>query len=60
MADSEKTRMEEAIDRMRELQKPGDTEEAHVMADEVLCQMLENLGCHQLVAEWRKIDKWYA
>lgn len=60
MADGDKARMEEAIDRMRELQKLGDVEIAHSMADEELCLMLEALGCRHLVAGWRKIDKWYA
>lgn len=60
MADREKTRMEEAINRMRELQKLGDAEIAHSLADEELCGMLEALGCHHLVSEYRKIAKWCA
>ena len=52
--------MEEAIDRLKDLQQLGDIEIAHSLADEVLCEVLERLGCKHLVAEWRKIDKWYA
>jgi len=60
MADREKTRMEEAIDALRALQGSGDTESQHWLADEVLCRMLEQLGCKLLVEEWRKVNKWYA
>lgn len=57
----ERTRMEQAIDRLRQIQNPdGDTEIQHQMADEVLCEMLRNLGCHHLVREWEKVPKWYA
>lgn len=56
----DKTRMEEAIDRLRALQGPTDPEIAHKLADDVLCEMLESLGCKHLVAEWRKVEKWYA
>lgn len=59
--EAEKTRMEIAIDQMRELQNPkGDAGIQHSMADEILCEMLTKLGCHHLVAEWRKVQKWYA
>lgn len=55
-----RVRMEQAVNQMRELQKLGDAEIAHSLADDLLCEMLETLGCHDLVAEWRKINKWYA
>lgn len=58
---AEKTRMEVAIEEMRHLQdKAGDTEIQHSLADDILCRVLTDLGCAHLVAEWRKVPKWYA
>lgn len=36
-----------------------DEEEDHIVADSVLCDMLDALGCHELVEAWEAIDKWY-
>jgi len=47
-------------DRLIELQGSGDTELQHVHADEVLCDMLNDLGFKQIVDEFVKVDKWYA
>lgn len=54
-----------SIDRTRALElleecPKGDPEAAHPLADEVLCDLLESLGYGDVVAAWRKIDKWYA
>ena len=51
---------EEAISRLKGLQGDGDTEAAHGLADEVLCVLLRSLGYEDVVAEWDKVDKWYA
>ncbi len=51
---------EQAIAELKELQKPGDTEAAHGDADDVLCKLLTALGYADVVAEYEKIDKWYA
>jgi hypothetical protein len=51
---------EEAIEKLKECQKNGDTEAAHSEADDVLCQLLNALGYAIVVAEYEKIDKWYA
>lgn len=51
---------EKAIERLRELQKLGDTESAHAHADEVLCKLLSDLGYQTVVDEYEKVDKWYA
>jgi len=51
---------EEAIAKLTELQRSGDTEGAHGDADEVLCKLLQTLGYGDVVLEWQMIDKWYA
>lgn len=37
-----------------------DPESAHSAADEVLCQLMVQLGCAAVVDAWREIPKWYA
>ena len=49
-----------AIEKLKELQKNGDTEIAHNDADYVLCHLLEALGYGDVVEEYHKIDKWFA
>lgn len=51
---------EQAIEKLKELQKNGDYESAHGDADEVLCELLKALGYEDVVAEWDKVGKWYA
>lgn len=38
----------------------GDCEIDHCEADDILCDRLETLGEKELVALFKKIDKWYA
>lgn len=58
---TEQTRMEGWIKRLRDLQhKDGDTENQHAQADDVLCEVLESLGCKHLVEEWKRVPRWYA
>ena len=38
----------------------GDIESNHAEADEILCNLLEELGYKKLVDEFRKLEKWYA
>jgi hypothetical protein len=51
---------EEAIAKLKAAQKSGDTESAHCDADDALCNFLIALGYADVVAEWSKVDKWYA
>jgi hypothetical protein len=51
---------ERAIERLKELQRGGDTESEHLEADDILCMILISLGYQDVVAEWHKVDKWYA
>lgn len=48
------------IDKLKEQQDSGDIEGAHSIADNVLCDILLELGYYDVVYEWMKIDKWYA
>ena len=48
------------IEKLKELQKMDDEEEAHIKADTVLCELLEELTYTEVVAEYRKIDKFYS
>jgi len=38
----------------------GDIEINHGIADEILCNLLEDLGYKEIVNEFRKLEKWYA
>jgi hypothetical protein len=51
---------EVAIKKLKELQDGGDTEADHGNADAILCDLLIELGYADVVAEWEKVDKWYA
>jgi len=51
---------EEAIMKLKRLQNETSFEEAHVDADETLCELLRSLGCADVVDEYEKVGKWYA
>ena len=38
----------------------GDIEADHEKADEILCDLLEDLGYQNLVNKFRALKKWYA
>lgn len=38
----------------------GDPEAAHSQADEVLCDLLRQLGHDDVVEAWDAVPKWYA
>ena len=48
------------IERLEEVQKMFDQERAHINADEILCELLTELGYCDVVKEYNKIEKWYA
>ena len=50
----------EALQRLRELQKSGDPEGAHSQADDVLCDLLRAVGYGDVVVAWEAVDRWYA
>lgn len=51
---------EEAIQCLKDEQESGDTEIAHINADDVLCDLLKSIGYGDVVNEYEKIKKWYA
>ncbi|MBC2612808.1 MULTISPECIES: hypothetical protein [Citrobacter] len=51
---------EEAINKLKILQRMGDKEIAHCNADDVICELLKALGYEDVVKEYDEIDKWYA
>lgn len=50
----------EAVKRLKERQKNGDPEAAHAAADQVLCDMLTDLGYEAVVKQYARVKKWYA
>jgi hypothetical protein len=50
---------EAAITELKRLQDNGDTEEDHINADRILCDLLGYLGCQDVVDEYEKIEKWF-
>lgn len=53
--------IKEAIEKMKECVKNnGDIEVAHLDADNILCDVLTQLGYKELVDLYNKVDKWYA
>lgn len=53
---------EEAITALRIEANPNnwDIEKTHSEADKILCELLTDLGYADVVAEWEKVEKWYA
>jgi len=51
---------EQALAELKELQKSGDTEAAHVAADMVMFKLLTALGYGDVADAWAAVDKWYA
>jgi hypothetical protein len=50
----------EAIEALQQCQTETDTERAHSNADNILCRLLNELGCEDVVDEYNKIDRWRA
>ncbi len=44
----------------RREQSRRDIEASHVEADLILCELLDDLGCTEVVAEYKKVAKWHA
>lgn len=55
--------LDDAIPRMNELKRESleeDTEGAHVAADALLCEILDNLGFKELTKIFWEMERWYA
>ena len=50
----------EAIKRLQELENCFDTEEAHIEADGILCELLDNQGYVKVTEIYHKLKKWYS
>ena len=48
------------VKRLQEEVKNKDIEEAHYNADQVLCDLLEELGYKEVVDTYNKVDKYYS
>lgn len=51
---------EVAIDRLQNCADMADKETGHIKADDILCDLLENLGFIEVVRKYRELEKWYA
>ena len=52
--------VEEAVERLESYHSMDDIEMAHVWADEVLLEILEDLGMEEVVEAFRGVPRWYA
>ena len=57
---TKKNRMAEAIERLHEETLGKHTEGAHIMADTILCDLLIQIGCRDVVSAYRKVRKHYS
>lgn len=57
-----KTSYDDMLSEMRECVELSkeDEETAHEKGDEILCQLLREVGYDEIVDEWELIRKWYA
>lgn len=46
-----------AVTQLQTLQHDSDTESAHAEADQVLCNLLEQLGCKEVVTVYKEVPK---
>lgn len=56
----ERKLLKEILEKLKDLQGYGDTEISHSKADDLLCELLLQLGYRKIVEEYRKIEKWFA
>lgn len=51
---------EDAVKELILLQAGHDIEEGHFRADNILCDLLNQLGYDDVVKEYHKVKKWFA
>lgn len=54
------TKFPRELEELIKLRYNSDTEVAHVRADNLLCDILEQLGEDAIVKAFRSLEKWYA
>lgn len=50
----------EIVAKLQEFQEMGNTELAHIFADDLLCKFLKELGYEAVAVEFDKVPKWYS
>ena len=63
MTDEEEDIKKFILSKEKEMEKVTndyDTETGHIVADDILCAVLEKLGYTHLVELYNEVDKWYA
>jgi hypothetical protein len=48
------------LERLKEIKEDFDIERAHSLADDLLCEILVDLGYKEIVDLYKTIEKWYA
>lgn len=48
------------LNRLKTLKETDNPETAHADADDVLCELLYELGYEEIVEAYKAIEKWYA
>lgn len=51
---------EKYLERLRLIQEKQDIENRHIEADQLLCDLLAELGYDQIVKQYDEIEKWHA
>ncbi len=51
---------QEYIERMKKCVDDNDPENAHLVADDIIINMLSDLGHQDIVELWSNVYKWYA
>lgn len=54
-----KIRKQEFLEKMKDC-KPCGSEVGHIAADEILCELLSELGFKEIVEEFEKLPKYYS
>ena len=52
--------VDRALKELKPLERRGDVEAQHALADDVLLDTLQRLGLWEIVDAWKKVPKWYA
>ena len=48
------------LEKLKDLAESNDPEYAHIEADLILCNILNDLGYNDIVDAWKKVKKWFA
>jgi len=57
---ADKKLLDAALEQMRALEDSRDLEGSHIEADDILCDLLDQLGFNEVVEAFKKLPKWYA